>query len=137
MEISLSSVNWIAVIVAVVAGQALLTLWFTLLFGESWAKTYGAEDPADHTKAVPGSTYGIGLACMVVLVIGTALLHQAAGINSIGGGLVFGVIAALAYGLATVLPGYGFLLKLDAGRIAAGSQAAVILVVSVVLSAFG
>ncbi|NVO58565.1 hypothetical protein HW561_22550, partial [Rhodobacteraceae bacterium B1Z28] len=30
-----------------------------------------------------------------------------------------------------------FLLKLDAGRIAAGSQAAVILVVSVVLSAFG
>ncbi|WP_120633274.1 DUF1761 family protein [Ruegeria sp. EL01] len=137
MEISLSSVNWIAVIVAVVAGQALLTLWFTLLFGESWAKAYGAVDRAAHTQAVPGSAYGIGLACMVVLVIGTALLHQAAGINSISGGLVFGAIAALAYGLATVLPGYGFLLKLDAGRIAAGSQAAVILVVSVVLSAFG
>ncbi|SLN76583.1 DUF1761 family protein [Ruegeria meonggei] len=137
MEISLSNVNWIAVIGSVVAGQALLTLWFTLLFGESWAKAYGAEDRADHTLAVPSSTYSIGLACMVVLVIGTALLHQAAGINSIGGGLVFGVIAAMAYGLATVLPGYGFLLNLEAGRIAAGSQAALILVVSVVLSAFG
>ncbi len=137
MEISLSSVNWIAVIVAVVAGQALLTLWFTLLFGEPWAKAYGAADRAAHTKAVPASAYGIGLACMVVLVIGTALLHQAVGINSIAGGLVFGVITALAYGLATVLPGYGFMLNLDAGRIAAGSQAAVILVVSVVLSAFG
>ena len=136
MEIAFSSVNWIAIIVAVIAGQALLTLWFTLLFGESWANAYGAENRAAHTQAVPGSTYGIGLACMVVLVIGTALLHQAVGINSIDGGLVFGVIAALAYGLATVLPGYGFLLNLDAGRIAAGSQAAVILVVSLVLSAF-
>ncbi|KIC36463.1 hypothetical protein RA27_22180 [Ruegeria sp. ANG-R] len=137
MEIAFSSVNWIAVIVAIITGQALLTLWFTLLFGEPWAKAYGAEDRAAHTQAVPGSAYGIGLACMVVLVIGTALLHQAAGINTIIGGLVFGVIAALAYGLATVLPGYGFLLKLKAGRIAAGSQATVILVVSLVLSAFG
>ena len=137
MEIGFSAINWIAVIAAVIAGQVLLTLWFTLLFGEAWARAYGAEDRAAHTKAVPGSAYGIGLACMIVLVIGTALLHQAAGINSIGGGLIFGVIAALAYGLATVLPGYGFLLKADAGRIAAGSQAAAILVVSLVLGAFG
>ncbi len=137
MEIAFSDINWIAIVVAVVAGQVLLTLWFTLLFGEPWAKAYGAEDRAAHTKAVPGSVYGVGLACMVLLVIGTELLHQAAGITNLGGGLIFGLIAALAYGIATVLPGYCFLLKADAGRLAAGSQATAILVVSVILSAFG
>lgn len=137
MEIGFSDVNWIAVFAAVVAGQILLTIWFTLLFGEPWAKAYGAEDQAAHTKAVPGSVYGVGLACMVLLVIGTELLHRAAGISDIGGGLIFGVIAAFAYGIATVLPGYGFLLKADAGRLAAGSQATAILVVSLILSAFG
>lgn len=101
------------------------------------AKAYGAEDRAAHTKAVPGSVYGVGLACMILLVIGTELLHQAAGVSTIGGGLILGVIAAFAYGIATVLPGYGFLLKADEGRLAAGSQATAILVVSLALGAFG
>ncbi|MEO0543088.1 MAG: DUF1761 family protein [Pseudomonadota bacterium] len=137
MEIAFSDINWIAIVAAVVAGQILLTLWFTLLFGEAWAKAYGADDRAAHTKAVPRSVYGVGLACMILLVIGTELLHQAAGISDIGDGLIFGLIAALAYGIATVLPGYSFLLKSDAGGLAAGSQATVILLASLVLGAFG
>ncbi|MEO0342681.1 MAG: DUF1761 domain-containing protein [Pseudomonadota bacterium] len=137
MEIALLDINWTAIVAAVIVGQILLTLWFTLIFGEPLAKAYGAEGRATHTKDVPASAYFIGLACMVLLVIGTGLLHQAIGISNISGGFVFGVIAALAYGIATVLPGYGFLLKPDAGRLAAGSQAVAILVISLVLSAFG
>lgn len=137
MELAFSNLNWIAIIAAVVAGQVLLTLWFTVLFGAPWAKAYGAENRSEHTKAVPGSAYAVGLVCMIALVLATALLHQAAGVTNLTGGLVFGLIAAFGYGLATVLPGYGFLLKSAAGRIAAGSQAAAILVVSLVLGAFG
>ena len=137
MDVSFSEINWIAVAAAVVAGQVLLTLWFTLLFGEPWARAYGAKNRADHTKEVPGSVYGIGLICMVALTLATSLLHQAAGVKGVGDGLIFGVIAAVGYGIAMVLPGYGFLRKSDAGIIAAGSQAAAILVVSLVLSAIG
>ncbi len=137
MSIAFSEINWVAVIAAIISGQILLTLWFTVLFGKPWAVAYGAENQAAHSKDVPGTAYGIGLACMIALVFGTALLHQAVGVNGIGDGFLFGVIAALAYGVATVLPGYEFLLKSSAGRIAAGSQAAAILVVSVVLSALG
>lgn len=135
MELAFSDINWIAVIVAIIVGQIVLTLWFTILFGEPWAKAYGAENRAAHAKDVPGVAYGIGVVCMVVLVVGTALIQAAIGITGIGGGLVFGIVAALAYGVATVLPGYGFLLNTQAGRIAAGSQAAAILAVSLVLGA--
>ncbi|MEL7104056.1 MAG: DUF1761 domain-containing protein [Pseudomonadota bacterium] len=137
MEVAFSELNWIAIIVAVVAGQVLLTLWFTVLFGDPWAKAYGAESRAAHTKDVPGSAYGVGFACMVALVLATAFLHQAAGVTDLAGGLTFGLIGAVGYGLATVLPGYGFLLKSAAGRIAAGSQASAILLVSLILGAFG
>ena len=137
MDVAFSDLNWIAIIVAIVVGQVLLTLWFTVLIGVPWAKAYGAENRAEHTKDVPGSAYGVGLACMIALVLVTALLHQAAQVSGLSGGLIFGLIAAAGYGVATVLPGYGFLLKSGAGRIAAGSQAAAILVVSLVLSAFG
>ncbi|MEL6862075.1 MAG: DUF1761 domain-containing protein [Pseudomonadota bacterium] len=137
MDISFAAISWLAVIAAIIAGQVVLTLWFTVLFGNPWAKAYGAETRADHAKDVPGSTYGIGLICMIALVLATELLHQAAGIDSISGGLVFGLIASLGYGVATVLPGYAFLKKSDAGRIAAGSQAIAIFVVSFVLGALG
>jgi len=118
MVLAFSEINWIAVVVAVIVGQIILTLWFTVLFGNPWAAAYGAESKAAHAKDVPRVAYGVGLVCMVVLVIGTALIHNAIGINS-----------------ATVLPAYGFLLKPDAGYIASGSQAAAILAVSTVLGA--
>jgi len=104
MVLAFSEINWIAVVVAVIVGQIILTLWFTVLFGNPWAAAYGAESKAAHAKDVPRVAYGVGLVCMVVLVIGTALIHNAIGINSIGGGLSLGIVAALAYGVATVLP---------------------------------
>ena len=137
MDFSLSEINWVAVVVAFITGQIVLTLWFTVLFGEPWAKAYGAEDRAAHTKAVPGSAYGVGAVCMALLVLGTAILHQATGVSGLVGGATFGLVAALSFGIATVLPGYGFLLKSDAGRIAAGSQAVAIFFVSLVLGTFG
>ena len=59
MEISLSEVNWIAVAAAFVVGQIMLTLWFTVLFGKPWALAFGAQDRAEHSKAVPGYTYAL------------------------------------------------------------------------------
>jgi hypothetical protein len=53
MESELSNLNWIAVLVSIVLGQIVSTVWFVVLFGEPWAQAYGAESKLQHTKEVP------------------------------------------------------------------------------------
>ncbi len=134
MTIALTELNWLTIIAAVVLGQVILTLWFTVLLGDAWARAYGAESRAEHTKAVPGSAYGIGALCTLLMTLSIAIIQQAAGVAGFSGGLIFGIIAAVGFGFATVFPGYGFLVKQDAGAIAAGSQAAAIFCISILLA---
>ena len=57
MSFEFSQVNWLSVFVCFVIGQVFLTLWFTVLFGEPWAKAYNPSmSKAEHTKEVPGFT---------------------------------------------------------------------------------
>ena len=53
MEINLGAVNWLAIFACVVVGQVFLTVWFVPLFGEPWAKAYGAADKKQHAKEIP------------------------------------------------------------------------------------
>ena len=50
MELSFSEINWLAVGASFVAAQVLSTVWFTVLFGDPWAKEYGAADRKQHKK---------------------------------------------------------------------------------------
>lgn len=134
MAFDFGNLNWLAIIVSVVVGQVFLTVWFAVLFADPWARAYGAADKAEHTKAIPPYTYGIGVFCMILLTLGLALLQQNLGVQSFGAGLWSGIFVALFFVLSTALPGYAFLKKLDAAAIAVGSQCAVILIVSCILA---
>ncbi|MCR9137957.1 MAG: DUF1761 domain-containing protein [Alphaproteobacteria bacterium] len=134
MDLDFGNLNWLAILLSVVIGQVVLTVWFAVLFAEPWARAYGAADKAEHTKDIPAYTYGIGVACMVLLTVGLALFQQSVGVQSFGGGLATGIFVALFFALATALPGYAFLKKLDAAAIAIGSQCVVILIVSCILA---
>ncbi len=134
MSLSFSDLNWIAILVCIVVGQGVLTLWFTVLLGEPWARAYGAESRAQHTKEVPPQSYAIGLAGVILVSIGTAVLQKALGVAGFGAGLAFGLFMALFYCVAAILPGYAFLKRLDGGLIAAGSQAVLVVIVSVILA---
>lgn len=136
MGISYDSPNWLAIFVCVVIGQAFLTLWFVVLFGEPWAKAYGAADKAQHTREIPGYTYAIGVACMALLTIGLAALQRSLGVAGAGAGLVFGLLIAAHFCVATALPGYAFLKRWSAFYLAIGSQAALIIVLSLILAAW-
>ncbi|MBT8459169.1 MAG: DUF1761 domain-containing protein [Boseongicola sp.] len=136
MPIDFASLNWLAILACVLLGQIFLTVWFAVLFADPWAKAYGAADKAEHTKAIPAYTYGIGLICMILLVVGLALVQQALGIVTLGAGLTSGGIIAICFAVATALPGYAFLARYDAAKLAIGSQVALILILSAILGAW-
>lgn len=134
MAFDFGNLNWLAILVSVVVGQVFLTVWFAALFADPWARAYGAADKAEHTKAIAPYTYGIGVACTVLLTLGLALLQRNIGVQSFGAGLSSGLFVALFFALATALPGYAFLKKLDAAAIAIGSQFVLVLIVSCILA---
>lgn len=134
MELNYSGLAWPAIITCVVVGQIFLTLWFLVLFGEPWAKAYGAEDKAQHAKEIPPYTYGIGFVCNLLLVVGLAALQNALGVKGAPAGLTVGVFVAVHFCLATAMPGYAFLKRWPAFFMAAGSQALLILIDSVILA---
>lgn len=134
MEMNFDGLNWLAIIVCVIVGQAFLTLWFLVLFGEPWAKAYGATDKKAHAKEVPGYTYAIGLICMIVLTIGLGVLQRGLDVTSLGDGLELGLFVAISFCIATALPGYAFLRRWSAFFLAIGAQAVLILILSAILS---
>ncbi|MEM7446425.1 MAG: DUF1761 domain-containing protein [Pseudomonadota bacterium] len=136
MELNFADLNWIAIIVCVVVGQVFLTVWFLVLFGEPWAKAYGAADKKAHAKEIPGYTYAIGLACMVLLTLGLAVLQRSLAVASIGDGLALGLFVAVCFSIATALPGYAFLRRWSAFFLAIGAQLVLILILSAILAAW-
>jgi hypothetical protein len=136
MNVNAADLNWMAIAAGVVVGQVFLTVWFVVLFGQPWARAYCAADQTRHTKAIPGYTYALGLACMVLLTAGLATLQVALGVATVGAGLVLGVFVALHFCIATALPGYAFLKRWNAFFLAVGSQTALILILSALLAAW-
>jgi len=138
MLFDFSAINWLAVLACVVAGQIVLTVWFVALFGEPWAKAYGGEGMTkqQHTKEVPGYTYGIGAFCVFLLSVGLSLLQAALGVDGVGGALQLGLFVGVCFFVAMAMPAYAFLRRWDAWLIGAGSQLLLICVLSVILALF-
>lgn len=134
MTFDFTALNWKAILLCVVLGQMILTVWFAVLVAEPWAKVYGAADKAQHAAEIPMYTYGVGLICMFALAIGLALLRQALGVAGISGGFTMGLFVSLAFCLATAVPGYAFLGMWTGLALAIAPQMIVILVHSTVLS---
>lgn len=134
MMMDFGALNWWAILACVVIGQILLTVWFVVIVADPWAKAYGAKDKAQHTAEVPMYTYGVGLACMIVLAIGLATLRNALNVTGLMGGLSMGLFVSVAFCLATAIPGYAFLRRWSALVLAITPQVIVVLVVSAVLS---
>jgi len=137
MELEFAALNWVGILVGVIAGQAVSTIWFVALFGEAWAREYGAESKKQHTKEVPPYTYGIGLLCTVALVVSIAVLQHAFAVKTIGAALQLATLLSVGFCIATGVPGLAFLRRWRVAAIAYGSQIAMIVVISSVLVLFG
>ena len=134
MQLDFGNLNWLAIIACVVLGQIFLTIWFAVIFADPWARAYGASDKKQHADEIPAYTYGIGLACMIILTLGLALFQRAIGVTTLAAGLGSGFIVALCFCAATAIPGYAFLKRWNAAMLAISSQFALILILSAVLA---
>ena len=136
MSIDWSQLNLWAILVSVVAGQVISTVWFVALFGEPWAKEYGASSRQEHTKAIPGYTYGVQLLCTVATTVCLAILQLWAGVDSIGSALILGALVSVGFCVATGLPGQAFLKRWRVAAITLGCQSTMIMVISAILGAW-
>ncbi len=134
MNLDLSSLNWITIGTCLVFGQVFLSVWFIVIFGTPWAKEYGVQDKKQHAKEIPGYTYAIQAFCTFLLIVGLAAIQSVIGIDSLMGGLLFGGFVAVFFAIASSLPGYIFLKRTNAFLLAIGSQAILIVIVSIILA---
>ncbi|MBA2477409.1 MAG: DUF1761 domain-containing protein [Sporichthyaceae bacterium] len=91
----LGDLNWLAVLVAGVAFFALGGLWYSnLMFGKQWSLAVGWEAPEGERP--PVSLYLMPLATCLVSAVGLAMLAVATTSDTVGEGVVLGLVTGIA-----------------------------------------
>ncbi|HWP00620.1 MAG TPA: DUF1761 domain-containing protein, partial [Methylococcus sp.] len=100
MSIDLGSVNWLAVIIGTVVYFALGALWFAPMtpIGRAWVKASAYESPTSGTRST-NLFYVFPLVSCFVMVTALALLAAATGVESIGEGIVLGLVVGIGFAL--------------------------------------
>ena len=92
---TLGDLNWLAVIVAALVWFALGAVWYTpKTFGTVWMRSIGWEPSPDDPRPGP-SMYVAPLAAYVVACIALGMLTKATGTDTVGEGIVLGLVVAI------------------------------------------
>jgi hypothetical protein len=104
----LGELNWLAVIVAAIIYFALGALWYSnVLFARPWQRAIGwdaSQQPPQMnplTYVVPGLAY-------LVMAVATGMIAKATGTDTLGEGIVLGIITGVGFALALSLVGAFF-----------------------------
>ena len=89
-------VNWLAVLVAGVAHQALGGLWYGLLFRNTWLRAMGMT-PEEVRAQAPGGEMAIGAVASLLSSLALALMLSFATDPSVGDGVAAGAVAGLGF----------------------------------------
>lgn len=134
-------INWLAVMVAVVASMVLAKTWFTpKTFGKPWRR-YTGITPADSKKAGKGPIVLTLFANVITVIVLAMLMSLCAAffqINSVLLALVVGFVAWLAFSATTLATHNAFEQKPQKlTLINNGYQLALFLITSLIISWFG
>jgi hypothetical protein len=89
-------VNWLAVLVATVAHQALGALWYGVLFRNTWLRTMGMT-PEDVQREGPGGEMALGAVASLLSSIALALILTFVPEPSVGDGVATGAVAGIGF----------------------------------------
>lgn len=91
----ISAINWLSVLVAVVAYSFFGAIWFMFLFKKNYAISLGKQNEVLQNSS---PIFFIGPAlCSLVITITSAILMHALGINSFGRALEFALLIGVGY----------------------------------------
>ncbi len=94
----LKGINWIGVIAAVVASQAIGFLWYGMLFSAQWMALTGIA----VSESEGASAMMLGAVQNLVIAVGLAWLIARTGMTGWVNGAVAGLTACVFFGLATM-----------------------------------
>jgi hypothetical protein len=89
-------VNWLAVIVATVAHQALGGLWYGVIFKDVWLRTMGMT-PEEVQREGPGGEMAVGVVASFLSVLALAVILTLADDPAVGDGMAAGTIAGVGF----------------------------------------
>jgi Protein of unknown function (DUF1761) len=93
----LSELNWLAVIVGAIIYFVLGALWYSpVLLGRPWQRSIG-WDPERTPPEMSAVTYVVPLLAYIVMAVATGLLAAATGSDSLGEGVVLGLVTGIGF----------------------------------------
>lgn len=92
--------NWLAILVAIVASQAIGFLWYSVLFNKMWTAAIGL-DPNEMGNPAPALT--VGLLASVVQAIALAIIIQQLDSQTLANGLKIGLLTGVAFAASVVV----------------------------------
>lgn len=100
---TLSDLNWLAVLVGAVIYFVLGALWYSpMLLGRPWQRSIG-WDPSSAPPQMSATTYVVPLIAFVVMAIATGMLAAATGTDTLGEGIVLGLVVGIGFAAAHTL----------------------------------
>lgn len=91
----LPEINWLAVIVAAVASALIGGVWFGVVVAKPYVVALGRQN---EPAAKPGPlTYAGPMVAGLVIVVTSAVLLRALDVQSLGDGILFGLIVGIGY----------------------------------------
>jgi hypothetical protein len=104
MTLDLAGINWIAVVVATVLYFGLGAAMFAPFtpIGRAWVTASGYESPTSGMSA-SNVFYVVPALTSLVSVVATALLARATGTDTLGEGIVLGLVVGIGYAAVILL----------------------------------
>jgi Protein of unknown function (DUF1761) len=101
---TLGDLNWLAVIAATLAYFFLGAIWYARpVFGRAWSEASGVQVPEGERPSP--AFYIIPLVASLLASVATAMLALSTGTDTIGEGIVLGLVVGVGYALAITLLG--------------------------------
>ena len=99
----ISELNWLAVIVGALIYFALGALWYAPAFlGRRWQRSIG-WDPEQTPPEMKIATYAVPLLAYIVMAIAVGLVAAATGTDTLGEGIILGLVLGVGLSLMHTL----------------------------------
>lgn len=105
MSFNLTTINWLAVLVAAFATFMLGGVWYTALFGKAWRKAHGYDEARVkelQARTPPPVFFALMIICYFVVALGMAILVQSMDLHTWRSGALLGFAVWLIVAAVTV-----------------------------------